>query len=220
MDLIHRKSDQKMHPNPIFRKTETTKNIAFVRQRSFGILSVNAEDGPLLSHIPFNLSQDGIYLEAHLVRSNPILRLLEMPQKAVIAVSGPDAYISPDWYGVDDQVPTWNYVAVHLRGTLRRLEDRELHGILERLSASMEAHLHPKKPWTINKMNQDVYEKMQRQIVPIGMDVSDIQGTWKLGQNKSPSAILGAADGVDVSEVGSQNTDLAGLMRDVVRDQD
>ena len=97
-----------MHPNPIFRKTETAKNIAFARMRCFGILSVNSDDGPLLSHIPFILTEDGASLEAHLVRSNPILRLLDTPQKAVIAVSGPDAYISPDWYLVADQVPTWN----------------------------------------------------------------------------------------------------------------
>ena len=33
-----------------------------------------------------------------------------------LIVEGPEGYISPDWYGVADQVPTWNYVAVHLVG--------------------------------------------------------------------------------------------------------
>lgn len=204
-----------MHPNPVFRKTETEKNIAFARQRSFGILTLNSTDGPLLSHIPFRLSEDGKYLEAHLVRSNPILRFLETPQKAVIAVSGPDAYISPDWYGVDDQVPTWNYIAVHLRGTLRRLEAGELHGILERLSASMEERLLPKTPWVTDKMTPDVYEKMQRMIVPIAMDITDIQGTWKLGQNKPEAAIQGAADGLATSPIGSEIEALAAHMKDV-----
>jgi transcriptional regulator len=205
-----------MHPNPVFRKTETKKNIAFARQRSFGILSVNSDEGPLLSHIPFRLSEDGAYLEAHLVRSNPILRLLETPQKAVIAVSGPDAYISPDWYGVDDQVPTWNYITVHLRGTLRRLDASELHGILERLSASMEERLLPKKPWVTDKMTPDVYEKMQRMIVPIAMEVTQIDGTWKLGQNKSDAARMGAADGLATSKTGSEIEELAALMRDAL----
>ncbi|MGB7288311.1 MAG: FMN-binding negative transcriptional regulator [Salaquimonas sp.] len=202
-----------MHPNPIFRKTETEKNISFARDRSFGILSVNSEDGPLLSHIPFQLSEDGNYLEAHLVRSNPILRLLEEPVSAVVAVSGPDAYISPDWYGVDDQVPTWNYVAVHLRGMLHKLDQDELHGVLERLSAAFEARLLPKKPWVTDKMDQDIYQKMQRQIVPIGFEVSDIQGTWKLSQNKIATAISGAANGVETAGVGSETDTLVQLMR-------
>ena len=202
-----------MHPNPVFRKTETEKNITFARQRSFGILSVNSEDGPLLSHIPFRLSEDGKYLEAHLVRSNPILRLLETPQKAVIAVSGPDAYISPDWYGVDDQVPTWNYIAVHLRGALRRLDASELHDILERLSASMEERLLPKTPWVTDKMTPDVYAKMQRMIVPIGMEVTQIDGTWKLGQNKPDQVRMGAADGLKSSDIGSEIETLAEHMQ-------
>jgi transcriptional regulator len=204
-----------MHPNPVFRKTETEKNIAFARQRSFGILSVNSDDGPLLSHIPFRLSEDGDYLEAHLVRSNPILKLLETPQKAVIAVSVPDAYISPDWYGIDDQVPTWNYIAVHLRGTLLRLDASELHGILERLSASMEERLLPKTPWVTDKMTPDVYEKMQRMIVPIAMEVTQIDGTWKLGQNKPEAVRMSAADGLATSDIGSEIETLAGHMKGV-----
>ena len=204
-----------MHPNSAFRKTGRDRNILFARQRSFGILSINSDDGPLLSHIPFHLSDDGTRLEAHLVRSNPILRLLETPQKAVIAVSGPDAYISPDWYEVADQVPTWNYVAVHLRGTLMRLEAEKLHGILDELSASMEERLLPKKPWTSAKMDQEIYEKMQRQIVPIAMDVTDIQGTWKLSQNKPDEVRLRAADGLEKSGFGAEIGEMVSFMRDV-----
>ncbi|WP_075995954.1 FMN-binding negative transcriptional regulator [Salaquimonas pukyongi] len=206
-----------MHPNPVFRKQAQAANISFARSRSFGVLAVNGDGGPLLSHIPFALSEDGAWLEAHLVRSNPILRLLGQAQPAVIAVAGSDAYISPDWYGVDDQVPTWNYVAVHLRGTLKRLPDEELHPILERLSENFEARLAPKKPWTITKMDQDIYQRMLRQIVPIAMDITQIDGTWKLSQNKPEAACLGAADGlagIDPSvEIGSEMEALVSLMR-------
>ena len=205
-----------MHPNPVFRKQTETANIAFARQRSFGVLAVNGEEGPLLSHIPFNLSQDGNYLEAHLVRSNPILRLLDEPQPAVVAITGSDAYISPDWYGVEDQVPTWNYVAVHLRGALKRLPDDALHPILERLSENFEARLAPKKPWTITKMDQEIYSRMLRQIVPVALDVTTIDGTWKLSQNKPDEVRLAAADGLAATDsdagIGSEVEALASLM--------
>ncbi|MEO0548089.1 MAG: FMN-binding negative transcriptional regulator [Pseudomonadota bacterium] len=204
-----------MHPNPAFRQTPEDRNIAFARARSFGMLAVNGVDGaPLLSHIPFQLSEDGTYVEAHLVRSNPILGLAKAPVDAVIAVSGGDAYISPDWYGVEDQVPTWNYVAVHLRGRLKVLDQTELHGILERLSAGMEKRLDGKKPWVIDKMDQDVYTRMQRQIVPIAMDVTEINGTWKLSQNKPDEARMGAADGVDAARMGSEIETVTRLMRE------
>ncbi len=201
-----------MHPNPVYKQTAEEQNISFAQERSFGILAINSDTGPLLSHIPFQLSEDGSYLEAHLQRNNPIMKLLDQDQPAVMSVSGGDAYISPDWYWIENQVPTWNYVAVHVRGTLKKLPASELRGVLERLSASMEDRLKPKKPWTIDKMDQRAFDKMAIQIVPIAMDVSDIQGTWKLSQNKPTQAIEGARLGVKQSGVGQETTALSNLM--------
>ena len=133
-----------MHPNRAFRGRSLEDNIHFIHERSFGALCINSDNGPLISHIPVQLSQDGKHLEGHLVRSNPILSHLESPVPAVVSINGADGYISPDWYGFDDQVPTWNYVAVHIRGKLERLPIEELDGILERLSAAMEKRLLPK----------------------------------------------------------------------------
>ena len=92
-----------MHPNPIFRKEDVTRHVALAQSRAFGILSINSDPSPLLSHIPFQISDDGKRIEAHLVRSNPIARALRGGELgAVLAVQGPDGYISPDWYAVDD----------------------------------------------------------------------------------------------------------------------
>ncbi|PWV97681.1 PaiB family negative transcriptional regulator [Hoeflea marina] len=204
-----------MHPNPIYRTAPRRAHVDFARARGFGSLAVNGPDGPLMSHIPFRLSEDGTRLEAHLVRSNPIFRLLADPQPAVIAVTGADAYVSPDWYGLENQVPTWNYVAVHLRGRLEVLEQGDLHGILERLSAQMESRIAGKTPWKIDKMDPDIYARMQRQIVPVAMQVETIDGTWKLNQNKTAAARLGAADGVEAAGIGSETAEMARLMRQV-----
>ncbi|WP_069298696.1 FMN-binding negative transcriptional regulator [Neptunicoccus sediminis] len=203
-----------MHPNPVFRKADETANLAFARQRAFGALAVNGSEGPLLAHIPFQLCEEGTRLEAHLVRSNPLWRLLqEGPQQAVISIGGADSYISPDWYRINDQVPTWNYVAVHLRGRLHALAQEDLHGILQRLSAAMEARLAPKPEWTMEKMTDGVAERMMRMIAPVAMDVTQVDGTWKLGQNK-PDAVRGAA-AVKVSKhgLGQEIATLADLMK-------
>lgn len=125
--------------------------------------------------------------------------------------------ISPDWYGVDNQVPTWNYVAVHIRGALEQLDHGKLHPILERLSTNMEDRLTPKTPWKIDKMDPDVYVKMQRQIVLVAMKVDDIQGTWKLSQNKPLDAREGAMTGIKDARIGTGLDELANQMR-MVRD--
>ncbi|MEL7429454.1 MAG: FMN-binding negative transcriptional regulator [Pseudomonadota bacterium] len=203
-----------MHPNPVFRKTAEERNIEFARERAFGTLATGGVDGPLLSHIPFVLSDDARFVELHLVRSNPIVTLLKTPQNAVISITGGDSYVSPDWYDLADQVPTWNYVAVHIRGTLSLLPQDHLHGVLERLSATMETRLLPKEPWTSAKMNQQIYERMQRQIVPVKLDIGKIDGTWKLSQNKSDEVRLNAAKGVAENRMGSETPKLSRLMKD------
>ncbi|MCU0907266.1 MAG: FMN-binding negative transcriptional regulator [Rhodobacteraceae bacterium] len=197
-----------MHPNPAFRRTARDRNLTFARERGFGILSVNAPDGPLLSHIPFLLNAAGTEVELHLVRSNPIaVAAATDPVPAVLAVSGPDGYISPDWYGQPDQVPTWNYVAVHLRGHLEPVDAGHMHATLDRLSAAFEARLAPKRPWTSTKMSPGTMDRMMRQILPFRLRIASVDGTWKLNQNKPDAARLAAADAV-------ADPLLAALMRD------
>lgn len=203
-----------MHPNRTFRKSSAARNIAFAREQGFGLLCVNAEDGPLISHVPFLLSEDGKQLDLHLVKSNPIARRLSAPLRARLAVQGPHSYVSPDWYGIVDQVPTWNYVAVHLQGALELRPQEEMHDLLDRQSALFEAKLAPKRPWTSDKMSDGVMDAMMRQIVPCRMAVDQIDGTWKLNQNKPDDVRLRAADAVEVVGLGRDVDMVAALMRD------
>ncbi len=202
-----------MHPNPAFRAEESTRHIAFARDRAFGVLALSTDQAPLLSHVPFLLSDDGAVAELHLVRSNPVVRVLKEPREARIAVSGPDGYISPDWYGVEDQVPTWNYVAVHLTGQLELRPQEELRDLLERQSAFYEDRLRPKPPWHTEKMAKNALDRMMRMIIPCRLRVDDIQGTWKLNQNKPDDVRLAAAEFVEAGGIGSEIRQLATLMR-------
>jgi transcriptional regulator len=204
-----------MHPNPVFRTAEHETNLQFARERGFGVLAVSVDGAPLLSHVPFVLSDDGAWADLHLVRSNPIVRALKQPLQTRLAVGGPDAYVSPDWYGIPDQVPTWNYVAVHLIGRLELRPQEELRSLLDRQSAVFEARLAPKPAWTADKMDPEALGRMMRQIVPCRLMIEDVQSTWKLNQNKTTDARLGAAKGIEASGVGSEVDVLAQWMRDV-----
>jgi len=207
-----------MHPNPIFHDADDARNIAFARERGFGVLAAPGVDAPMLSHIPFLLSEDGAVADLHLVRSNLIARALKEPMSVTLAVSGADTYVSPDWYEVTDQVPTWNYVAVHLTGVLERRPQEELLALLDRQSAFYEDRLLPKPPWKTAKMTLDALEKMMRMIVPCRIKVSGIDGTWKLGQNKPDAARDAAARQIEAYGFGSQANVIGALMRGVPKD--
>ena len=199
-----------MHPNPAFRKQGLARNLAFARDRGFGMLAVSTSDAPLVSHLPFLLSDDGTFADLHLVRSNPICRAAAQAVTARLAVTGPDGYVSPDWYGVSDQVPTWNYVAVHLTGTLSPMPADSLEDLLARQSAAYERRL-PKTPWTMDKMTGETRATFLRMILPFRLDIADVQGTWKLNQNK-PEEVRIAAAGQIAEGLGADLTTLAALM--------
>ncbi|KPD12151.1 FMN-binding negative transcriptional regulator [Phaeobacter sp. 11ANDIMAR09] len=204
-----------MHPNPIFRAADRDQNLAYARDRGFGILAVCDGDLPLLSHVPFVLSEDGTWADLHLVRSNPIVRLLKPAGPARLAVSGPDGYVSPDWYGLEDQVPTWNYIAVHLMGELELRPQEELRDLLERQSDFFEQRLAPKPVWRSEKMAPEALDRMMRMIVPLRLNVAESSGTWKLSQNKPEPARRAVCDSIEQGS-GADLSGLAQAMRDAL----
>lgn len=202
-----------MHPNPVFRASDYATDLEFARTRGFGVLAISVDGAPLLSHVPFVVSPDGAHADLHLVRSNPIVRALTEPAQVRLAVSGPDGYVSPDWYGVPDQVPTWNYIAVHLIGQLELRPQEELRALLDRQAAAFEARLAPKPAWTAGKMTPVALNRMMRQIVPCKLIIQEVQSTWKLSQNKEPDARVRAATGIEASGFGAETNALAEWMR-------
>jgi transcriptional regulator len=201
-----------MHPNPIYRDHPQAEALSFALERGFGILSVNGTAAPLLAHIPFAAAPEAGRIEFHLVRSNPIVAALKEPGQAVIAVSGAEAYVSPDWYGMPDQVPTWNYLAVHLRGRVERLPEAALRGVLDRLSAEFERRLLPKTPWTLDKMDPEATARLMRMIVPFVLHVEDVQSTWKLGQNKPPAVQEAAGRAMQAADMAPGAAELGAAM--------
>ncbi|MEP5152921.1 FMN-binding negative transcriptional regulator [Planktotalea sp.] len=202
-----------MHPNPIFRNADSAESLTFARARSFGTLAINGDPVPLFAHVPFLLNEDASIADLHLVRSNPIARALKnAPLAAKIAVTHSDSYISPDWYEIDDQVPTWNYIAVHFTGQLELQPQETLRALLDRQSAHFEQQLLPKTPWTTGKMTPDVLEKMMRAIVPVRLHIEDMQSSWKLGQNKPEEVRIAAAAQVTANGIGVETDALGAWM--------
>lgn len=120
--------------------------------------------------------------------------MLERAGRALVVVTGPDAYVSPDWYGQPDQVPTWNYLSAELEGAVRALDLSDSAVLLDDLSVTFEARLAPKPPWTRGKMDPARFEALLRGIRSFEMTVDRFEGTAKLSQNKSAQAVAGVAE--------------------------
>ncbi len=185
-----------MHPNAVFRWDDRDALRIFAREIGFGVLFATTPDGPRVAHVPFVfLDEDRIAF--HVARGNGIAKHLGGAE-ALFVVNGPDAYISPDWYGLDhNQVPTWNYLAVELQGQVTKLDQDGLVAQLDALSAEQEARLAPKPEWTRAKMDATVFDKMTGAITGFEMRITAWRSTAKLGQNKPAEARARVADALD-----------------------
>ncbi|HEV7233580.1 MAG TPA: FMN-binding negative transcriptional regulator, partial [Sphingorhabdus sp.] len=147
-----------MHPHPAFRSKERDGLRAFAADVGFGMLFAATPDGPRVAHVPF-VFLDEERIGFHIARGNSIVKHLAGAE-ALFVVNGPDGYISPDWYGIDDQVPTWNYVALELQGAVRQMSEQELVAQVDALSDEQEARLLPKPVWTREKMSDGYFDKL------------------------------------------------------------
>ena len=181
-----------MHANRAFAWTDQAELRAFVDEIAFAQISIAIDGRPAAAHAPLVVAPDGS-IRFHLARTNPLTARLDGTQ-VLANVVGTHFYVSPDWYGSADQVPTWNYRMVEIEGVTRRLDDAALRDQIDRLSAQHEARLLPKTPWTSAKMEPRRLDAMLRGIVGFAIDRPILRGIVKLGQNKSEAEATGAIE--------------------------
>lgn len=175
-----------MHPNPSFRDDSPDLHRSLVDAVGFGTIFLQTPAGPRVAHSAL-LAMDSSKLQFHLARGNALTRHLE-GSTALVVVNGPDAYISAisaRWYAGPDQVPTWNYIAVELEGSVRKLDDAELLQQLEMLNDHHEAKVKGGIPWTMDKMATRHLDGLVRSIVGFELEIETRRETVKLSKNKS-----------------------------------
>ena len=159
-----------------FEVTDRDVLCAFINENAFGQL-VSTVGGRLFStHMPFLLSDDSTRLIGHVARLNPQHTELD-GQEVLITLQGPHDYISPSWYA-SAGVPTWNYQAVHIYGRGRVFDDTDaLRSVVAALTEKYEAAY--ERPW-----QPDYKAAMLSAIVGVEVTISEIQGKFKLSQNR------------------------------------
>lgn len=199
-----------MYSPPHTRWDDRAAALALAADYNFAALITTAGGAPLVSHLPFLIDSDRNVLRGHLARANPHSAELDGAEHLAV-FTGPYAYISPDWYGDSKDVPTWNYLVVHVAGKGRVLGD---HGAIDRFLADLSEHEERRRPdierggtiWTLDKVPPKDHARLRAAIVAFEIDIASVEAKAKLSQNKKPEAIAGviralAHSGSQMSEV-------------------
>ena len=190
-----------------FLQDDREAALDLIERYEFGLLVAGAE----AAHIPFVLDRQQGLLRCHVARANPIWK--QAVNRSVLAVfSGPHCYVSPDWYDSTGQVPTWNYMAVHVVATARQLPAAALDAHLRALVAQAERHVSPKPAWALDRVPAAAVAAMQRGIVGLEIPLERVDAKWKLSQNRTPAdrrKVIGALR----ARGGENNTAIAEAMQ-------
>jgi len=178
-----------MHPDLAFAMDEAAMR-AFVRDVALAHLFVTAGGASAVIHTPVTIDDDG-NLRFHLARRNRAVALVAGDARGIASIGGPGFYVSPDWYGAPEQVPTWNYVAVEVEGSIRPIDRDALVAQIDALAAEHEPRLTPKPAWTRDKMDPARVDAMVAAISGHVLVAETWRGTCKLSQNKPADAVRG-----------------------------
>lgn len=171
-----------MYTPTLYREEDHEEILAFLKQNNFpAIVSFDGER-PIATHAPVEVVEDQngkITIYAHISRANPQWKTFGQ-QEILLIFSGAHTYISPRWYN-HINVPTWNYMMIHVYGHVRLLQGDELFALLSRLVHNHESNT----PYRLENLPPDFVQKEIKGIAGFAIDVTRIDAGYKLSQNRN-----------------------------------
>ncbi|RRO25636.1 FMN-binding negative transcriptional regulator [Flavobacteriaceae bacterium 14752] len=170
-------------PKP-YKNDEIQDIKEFIRDHSFGILLNQTGNKIVGTHIPLEIDKDEFgkdILFGHISKANPQADALKNESEVLAIFNGPHSYISSSWYKKED-APTWNYIAVHIYGKIRLIDDKTLMTCLDKLVNKYEKK--SEHPVSIKGMSKETLSQMQG-ILGFYIEINNIESTYKLSQNKN-----------------------------------
>ncbi len=178
---------------------------AMMKAYPLATLVTTGQHGVEVNHIPLILKEVAAgeqVLWGHIAKANPLWQELDDSASVLVIFHGPNGYVSPNYYPTKQEhgkvVPTWNYVAVHVRGQLDFIhEDRWKLEMLNNLTEQHESQ--QKNPWAVKDAPKEFTQSLLGAIVGVEIKVTSMEGKWKAGQNQPNKNRQGTIDGLSVS---------------------
>jgi transcriptional regulator len=199
-----------MYIPKLYRAEDREEILEFLRQNNFPAIVSFDGTRPIATHAPVELVEDesgNLIIYAHMSRANPQWKTFG-EQEILLIFQGAHTYISPRWYN-HVNVPTWNYMMIHVYGTVRLLEGDELYRLLSRLVHNHE----PNTGYSLESLPQDFVEKEMKGIVGFAIDVTRLDAGYKLSQNRNDEDHENIVRELDKRE-DEDSRNVAGAMRE------
>jgi transcriptional regulator len=180
----------------------------FIRSNPFATLITNLDSGLNADHLPVFLNAQTIgntVLQGHIATQNGLWKSCAGSQPCLVVFQGSNTYISPSLYPSKREngkvVPTWNYMAVHVKGKIRFIHDAAWK--LELIKRLTDEHEQKREqPWSVSDAPDSYIEKLLPAIVGFEIEMDEVVGKFKLSQNQSEENRKGVISGLAESGTG------------------
>ncbi|QRG70815.1 FMN-binding negative transcriptional regulator [Brevibacillus choshinensis] len=158
--------------------------VQMMKAYPFALLITVDEHRPMATHIPLEIREEEgkIFATGHLAYGNMQKKTLDGNRDVLLIFQGPHAYISSSWYE-SEEVPTWDYLAVHAYGTARVLTRDELISALDTMLTHYESHRENGRLW--DTFDPELLESEMKGIVGFEIEITSIQAAAKMSQNRN-----------------------------------
>ena len=198
-----------MYQPAVFREDRLETLHAVIRSRPLGTLITAGVGGLIANLVPFILADGGEKgtLRAHVAKANDQLDALRGGAETLVVFHGPEAYITPSWYVSTKEhgrvVPTWNYVVVQVRGTPRVIDD--IAWIREQIDSLTSAQENKRSaPWKVSDAPESFISSQIGAIIGVEIPILNIEGKWKVSQNRSVADRQGVQEGLQNEGISSE----------------
>ncbi|MFC7358092.1 FMN-binding negative transcriptional regulator [Jejudonia soesokkakensis] len=170
-----------MYPPSHHQSQDIQKMIAVIKNYPLGMLVSAKNDEPFITHIPIIYNDKSGKLVAHIDKFNPQVETLVDGADVTVVFKGPDTYISPSIY-TTQQLPTWNYIIVHVKGTISLINEPE--AAKNTMIAMTEFLEQPDQKYILDKENKSM-DRFVNYIQAFDITITNWEGKFKLSQDKN-----------------------------------
>ncbi len=175
-----------MYSLPYFKEKEGEVVLEFMRDHPFVFLSgADEEHKPVATQVPVFIDEkDGkLFLTGHIMKNTDHHKAFEKNPNVLAVFTGPHVYVSATWYDDPHQASTWNYMSVHVKGTIRFGNADDLVAILKRLTLHYENN-NTASTTVFDNLPSEYTARLMKAIIAFEVEVTSIENVFKLSQNR------------------------------------
>ncbi|WP_432412859.1 FMN-binding negative transcriptional regulator [Rasiella sp. SM2506] len=198
-----------MYPPPHHQSKDIQKMISVIKAYPFAMLVSAEGNTPFVTHIPIIYNEKTGKLVAHIDKQNPQMETLVNGAEVTVVFKGPDCYISPSVYSTP-QLPTWNYIIVHITGTIQLINDPEASK--QTMVAMTEFLEQPEHTFKL-AMDDPRMDRLINYIQAFEIEITNWEGKFKLSQDKNAADFQLAKTAL----LESSQKDIAGFLEGIYK---